>query len=100
MGIAFSRSQSVWIDQIDHSRQLIETCEGLDCQLFRQQEDAANAEALMSLEMTIVMLIMAWLMVAGAMLWGVLRISRRHHPRPVRPAPVVRLEKRQPATAH
>ncbi|KFE57545.1 hypothetical protein [Pseudomonas syringae] len=33
----------------------------------------------MSLEMTIVMLIAAWLAVASAMLWGVMRISRRHH---------------------
>ncbi len=33
----------------------------------------------MSLEMTIVMLIAAWLAVATAMLWGVMRISRRHH---------------------
>jgi hypothetical protein len=29
--------------------------------------------------MIIVMLVMGWLAVAGAMLWGVLRISRRHH---------------------
>ncbi len=36
-------------------------------------------EALMSLTMTIVMLIAGWLAVATAMLWGVLRISRRHH---------------------
>jgi len=34
----------------------------------------------MSLGMIIVMLVMGWLAVAGAMLWGVLRISRRHHP--------------------
>ncbi|SET19925.1 hypothetical protein [Pseudomonas graminis] len=34
----------------------------------------------MSLGMTIVMLIGAWLAVAAAMLWGVMRISRRHHP--------------------
>ena len=34
----------------------------------------------MSLGMTIVMLIAAWLAVAAAMLWGVMRISRRHHP--------------------
>jgi Na+-transporting methylmalonyl-CoA/oxaloacetate decarboxylase gamma subunit len=34
----------------------------------------------MSLGMTIVMLIAAWLAVAGAMLWGVMRIARRHHP--------------------
>jgi len=33
----------------------------------------------MSLEVTIVMLIAAWLAVAGAMFWGVMRISRRHH---------------------
>lgn len=44
-------------------------------------------EALMSLTMTIVMLIAGWLAVATAMLWGVLRISRRHHP-PVQRAPV------------
>ena len=37
-------------------------------------------EALMSLTMTIVMLIAGWLAVATAMLWGVLRIARRHHP--------------------
>lgn len=37
-------------------------------------------EAHMSLTMTIVMLIAGWLAVATAMLWGVLRISRRHHP--------------------
>lgn len=49
----------------------------------------------MSPTVTILMLIGAWLAVAGAMLWGVLRISRRHHPvarphvegqRPSRPA--------------
>jgi len=36
----------------------------------------------MSPTVTILMLISAWLAVAGAMLWGVLRISRRHHPVP------------------
>lgn len=35
----------------------------------------------MSLAMTIVMLIAAWLAVASAMLWGVMRISRGHHHR-------------------
>ena len=40
----------------------------------------------MSLTMTIVMLIAGWLAVATAMLWGVLRITRRHHPPHVRPA--------------
>ncbi|WP_166569069.1 hypothetical protein [Pseudomonas sp. R5(2019)] len=35
----------------------------------------------MSPTMTIVMLIGAWLAVAAAMLWGVVRIARRHHPR-------------------
>ncbi len=34
----------------------------------------------MSLGMTIVMLIAGWLAVATAMFWGVMRISRRHHP--------------------
>lgn len=41
----------------------------------------------MSLGMTIVMLIAAWLAVATAMLWGVMRISRRHHHRSAAPAP-------------
>ncbi|MDH0747157.1 hypothetical protein N5D61_12470 [Pseudomonas sp. GD03842] len=58
----------------------------------------------MSLGMTIVMLIAAWLAVAAAMLWGVMRISRRHHPQPqhrpaARPAqPGGR--KPRPAAAH
>lgn len=34
----------------------------------------------MSLTMAIFMLVGAWLSVAAAMLWGVLRIARRHHP--------------------
>ena len=33
----------------------------------------------MSLATTIFLLICGWLAVAGAMLWGVLRITRRHH---------------------
>ena len=51
----------------------------------------------MSLTMTIVMLISGWLAVATAMLWGVLRITRRHH-HPAQPAPLVKAEK--PATRH
>jgi len=39
----------------------------------------------MSLTVAILMMIMAWLLVAAAMLWGVLRITRRHH-HPVREA--------------
>ena len=60
----------------------------------------------MSLEMTIVMLIASWLAVACAMLWGVLRISRRHQhraPRPTISKPRVTLEKHpkaRPTTAH
>ncbi|MGP6428907.1 hypothetical protein [Pseudomonas paraglycinae] len=46
----------------------------------------------MSLTMTIVMLIAGWLAVAAAMLWGVLRISRRHH-HPIQPAPIRKIEK-------
>ncbi|MDE1166261.1 MAG: hypothetical protein PW845_12920 [Pseudomonas sp.] len=42
----------------------------------------------MSLTLTIFMLIGAWLLVAAAMLWGVLRISRRHQPRATTPRPV------------
>jgi hypothetical protein len=38
----------------------------------------------MSLTVAILMMIVAWLLVAVAMLWGVLRIARRHY---VAPAP-------------
>jgi MFS superfamily sulfate permease-like transporter len=48
-------------------------------------------EALMSLTMTIVMLISGWLAVAAAMLWGVLRITRRHH-HPARSVPVAKTD--------
>ncbi|HKS15369.1 MAG TPA: hypothetical protein VJS90_20255 [Pseudomonas sp.] len=34
----------------------------------------------MSLTMAILMLIGMWVSVAAAMLWGVMRIVRRHHP--------------------
>jgi len=56
----------------------------------------------MSLATTIMMLILGWLAVAGAMLWGVLRIARRHHPHaPVTP-PEAKGKKAppRPATAH
>ena len=36
-------------------------------------------EALMSLTTTILLLICGWLAVAAAMLWGVMRVTRRHH---------------------
>lgn len=40
----------------------------------------------MSLATTIFLLVCGWLSVAGAMLWGVLRITRRHHhPTPTQP---------------
>ena len=56
----------------------------------------------MSLTMTIVMLIAGWLAVAAAMLWGVLRIARRHHHPPVQPASVEKDDKHRVrhATAH
>ncbi|MEB0048637.1 MULTISPECIES: hypothetical protein [unclassified Pseudomonas] len=41
----------------------------------------------MSLTMTIVLLICGWLTVAAAMLWGVLRISRRHYHSPAQSMP-------------
>ncbi|MCU1758603.1 hypothetical protein NTD84_02555 [Pseudomonas sp. 14P_8.1_Bac3] len=55
----------------------------------------------MSLTMTVVMLISGWLAVAAAMLWGVLRIARRHH-HPAPAARVANLEKPtvRHATAH
>ncbi|MHC8313788.1 MULTISPECIES: hypothetical protein [unclassified Pseudomonas] len=56
----------------------------------------------MSLTMTIVMLIFSWLAVAAAMLWGVLRIARRHHHHPAQPARVTKTDKpgARHATAH
>ncbi|WP_166793888.1 hypothetical protein [Pseudomonas sp. F01002] len=45
----------------------------------------------MSLTMTIVMLISGWLAVAAAMLWGVLRITRRHH-HPAQSVPVAQTD--------
>ncbi len=59
----------------------------------------------MSLTMAIFMLIAAWLSVAAAMLWGVLRIARRHHlhhqPPPVKTlAPPPRRAARRHANAH
>nr|WP_077047782.1 hypothetical protein [Pseudomonas sp. KK4] len=58
-------------------------------------------EASMSLTMTIVMLISGWLAVATAMLWGVLRIARRHH-HPAQPTPQAKTDKAavRHATAH
>lgn len=55
----------------------------------------------MSLIMTIVMLIGGWLAVAAAMLWGVLRIARRHHhpSQPTQAANAVKPDARH-ATAH
>lgn len=56
----------------------------------------------MSLTMTVVMLICGWLAVAAAMLWGVLRIARRHHHPVVQSAPVANVDQpsARPATAH
>jgi hypothetical protein len=56
-------------------------------------------EAQMSLAMIIVMLISGWLAVAAAMLWGVLRIARRHHHHPVQPAKPAKATSRH-ASAH
>lgn len=55
----------------------------------------------MSLTTTILLLILGWLAVAAAMLWGVLRITRRHH-QPRQPAPAIKAGKaaRRPAPAH
>ena len=55
----------------------------------------------MSLTMIIAILIGSWLAVAAAMLWGVLRITRRHH-HPVRPTPAQEAHEtpRKHANAH
>ncbi|WDG77171.1 hypothetical protein PUP68_22420 [Pseudomonas chlororaphis] len=55
----------------------------------------------MSLTTTILMLIGGWLAVAAAMLWGVLRIARRHH-HPRLPTPTAKTANpaRHHATAH
>lgn len=59
-------------------------------------------EALMSLTMIILMLIGGWLAVAAAMLWGVLRITRRHHHAYIPPSAPAKAEKpaRHHVTAH
>jgi MFS superfamily sulfate permease-like transporter len=59
-------------------------------------------EALVSLTTTIIMLVCGWLAVAAAMLWGVLRITRRHHHPRIQPATPVKAEKPadRTATAH
>jgi len=54
----------------------------------------------MSLTTTIVMLIFGWLSVATAMLWGVLRITRRHHHSTARPMHKNTKSARRPAAAH
>jgi hypothetical protein len=56
----------------------------------------------MSLTTTIIMLVCGWLAVAAAMLWGVLRITRRHHHPRIQPATPVKTEKPadRTATAH
>ena len=55
----------------------------------------------MSPTLTIFLLICGWLSVAGAMLWGLMRISRHHLPQ-VQPKPKVSLEKApaSPINAH
>ena len=49
----------------------------------------------MSLTMAIVMMVGAWILVAAAMLWGVMRIARRHQ----HPAPPPRVNTRPVAAA-
>jgi hypothetical protein len=51
----------------------------------------------MSLATTIFMLICGWLAVATAMLWGVMRVTRRHHHPHVKPTAPAKPRK---ATAH
>lgn len=53
----------------------------------------------MSLTMGIFLLIGTWLVVAAAMLWGVLRIARRRHLHPSQPNQAAPRAQR-PANAH
>jgi hypothetical protein len=54
----------------------------------------------MSLTTTILMLIFGWLSVATAMLWGVLRITRRHYHAPAAAPEKTGKPARHHATAH
>ena len=54
----------------------------------------------MSPTTTILMLIFGWLSVAAAMLWGVLRISRRHHHTPAQPSENTAKPARHHVAAH
>ena len=57
----------------------------------------------MSLTMGIFLLIGTWLVVAAAMLWGVLRIARRHHlhhPQPKAATPAAHRHPRRHLNAH
>ncbi|MCJ8205827.1 hypothetical protein [Pseudomonas sp. RGM2987] len=54
----------------------------------------------MSLTSTILMLIFGWLSVAAAMLWGVLRIARRHHHAPSVPSDKTVKTARRHVAAH
>ncbi|MCM8562507.1 hypothetical protein ACLE2W_20635 [Pseudomonas shahriarae] len=52
----------------------------------------------MSLTTTIFMLALGWLAVAGAMLWGVLRVTRRHHH--PQPKPAAHAKSHKPVAHH
>ena len=55
----------------------------------------------MGLATAITLLIFSWLAVATAMLWGVLRIARRHHHPHTEPRPTpLRKPPARPANAH
>ncbi|NIF15721.1 hypothetical protein [Pantoea sp. Cy-639] len=55
----------------------------------------------MSLTMAILMLVGMWLSVAAAMLWGVLRIVRRHsHPHHLPPQPLAKPQAARRARRH
>ncbi|PQO96410.1 hypothetical protein C5612_30420 [Pseudomonas frederiksbergensis] len=54
-----------------------------DDHLQGEQDDDNAKEKYMSLAMTIFSMFAAWMAVAIAMLWGVLRIARRHQPQTI-----------------
>lgn len=48
--------------------------------LGKQEDNIAKDDFSMSLTITIISIFAAWMAVALAMLWGLLRVARRHQP--------------------
>lgn len=57
----------------------MEFCGRAQGHLYKQEKSAKQRRYFMSLAMILFSLVSAWIAIALAMLWGVLRIARRHH---------------------